>query len=247
MKNTRRHSFLRLLVLAFLPCAFVSAAEWPNQGGFVGGTKSSRHAVVVDIDGVLTQYQLQDYGPTNGIFLDLGVDYPRVDAALLMNIYYRKGYDIVYLAGRPANLQVNGMSMGDATLKWLHDYGFPTEPDRTVLLLSDGPVSVTDAENRGQAMADYMGDHGTDLVSAMLAKLGSSTKISYDYGYADSDVVLKAFFKTGIPADHCFTIGNKGVSRLGFMGSHAIVGPECNPGFSQHIREFVVPKVPGLK
>ena len=58
---------------------------------------------------------LLDYGPTNGIFLDLGIAYPRVNAALLMNLFYRKGYDIVYLAGRPANLKVNGMSMRDAT------------------------------------------------------------------------------------------------------------------------------------
>ncbi len=204
---------------------------------------TERHAVVVDIDGVLTQYMLQDYGPTNGIFLDLGFAYPRRDAALLMNLFYRKGYDIVYLAGRPANLKVNGMSMADATLKWLHDEGFPTEPDRISLLLQDGPASVTDAENRGQAMADYMGTQGTALVTGMLAELKQSTKITYDYGYCDSDVVVKAFLNAGIPAGQIFTVGNKGVSRLGFMGSHAIVGPESNPGFGQHIRQFVVPKV----
>jgi hypothetical protein len=204
---------------------------------------TERHAVVVDIDGVLTQYMLLDYGPTNGIFLDLGVAYPRRDAALLMNVFYRKGYDIVYLAGRPANMKVNGMSMADATLKWLHDEGFPTEPGRTILLLEDGPASVTGAENPGQAMADYMGTSGTDLVAGMLAKLKATTRITYDYGYCDSDVVVKAFLRAGIPAGHIHTIGNKGVSRLGFMGSRAIVGPESNPGFTQHIREFVVPKV----
>lgn len=204
---------------------------------------TERHAVVVDIDGVLTQYMLLDYGPTNGIFLDLGVAYPRGGAALLMNLFYRKGYDIVYLAARPANMKVNGMSMGDATLKWLHDEGFPTEPDRTTLLLQDGPGTVTDADNRGQAMAEYMGTKGTDLVTGMLAKLKTATKITYDYGYCDSDVVVKAFLNAGIPAGHIYTIGNKGVSRLGFMGSHAIIGPESNPGFTQHIREFVIPKV----
>jgi hypothetical protein len=202
-----------------------------------------RHAVVVDIDGVLTQYMLQDYGPTNGIFLDLGVAYPRRDAALLMNVFYRKGYDIVYLAGRPANMKVNGMSMADATLKWLHDEGFPTEPGRTTLLLQDGPASVTGAENPGQAMADYMGTKGTDLVTGMLGRLKKATRITYDYGYCDSDVVVKAFLNAGVPAGHIYTIGNKGVSRLGFMGSRAIIGPESNPGFTRHIREFVIPKV----
>jgi phosphatidate phosphatase PAH1 len=208
---------------------------------------TARHAVVVDIDGVLTQYMLQDYGPTNGIFLDTGTAYPRVNAALLMNLYHRKGYDIVYLAGRPAQMKVNGMSMADATLKWLHDEGFPTERDRTTLLLEDGPASVTGAENPGQAMADYMGTSGTDLVAGMLARLKQRARITYDYGYCDSDVVAKAFLKSGIPAAQIFTIGNKGVSRLGFMGTRAIIGPESNPGFTRHIREFVVPQVPARK
>jgi phosphatidate phosphatase PAH1 len=206
--------------------------------------QTERHAVVVDIDGVLTQYMLQDYGPTNGIFLDLGIAYPRENAALLMNLFYRKGYDIVYLAGRPANMSVNGMSMADATMKWLRDEGFPTEPGRTTLLLENGPASVTGAENPGQAMADYMGAKGTELVIGMLAKLKQTTRITYDYGYCDSDVVAKAFLNAGVPVGQIYTIGNKGVSRLGFMGTRAIIGPENNPGFTQHIREFVIPKVP---
>lgn len=205
---------------------------------------TERHAVVVDIDGVLTQYMLQDYGPTNGIFLDLGFAYPRENAALLMNLFHRKGYDIVYLAGRPAQMKVNGMSMAEATWKWLHDEGFPTEKSRTTLLLEDGPASVVGAENPGQAMADYMGAKGTELVTGMLARLKQRTKITYDYGYCDSDVVAKAFMNSGIPAGQIYTIGNKGVSRLGFMGTRPIVGPQSNPGFTQHIREFVVPKVP---
>ncbi len=233
-----------VVTLALWTAQTASTEGWPNQGKFMGSRESARPAVVVDIDGVLTQYQLLDYGPTNGIFLDLGVDYPRVDAALLMNLYFRKGYDIVYLAGRPANMKVNGKSMGDATFEWLRDHEFHTEPDRTTLLLRDGPASVTDAENPGQAMADRMGREGTALVVEMLSSLARSTNITYDYGYADSDVVLKAFLASGIPAGHCFTIGNKGVSRLGFMGSIAIVGPESNPGFSGHIREYVIPKVP---
>ena len=51
------------------------------------------------------------------------------------------------VVARPANMKVNGMSMADATLKWLRDEGFPTEPDRTTLLLQDGPGTVTDAGN----------------------------------------------------------------------------------------------------
>lgn len=233
-----------LLFAACLVPGIAQAEEWPNQGRFAGGGERERHAVVVDIDGTLTQYMLFDYGPTNGLFLDTGVDYPRVDAALLMNLYYRKGYDIVYLAGRPANMKVNGMPMGDATLQWLRDHGFPTEPDRTVLLLEDAPESVIGAENRGQAMAKYFATSGHDFVTDMLAKLKKTTKITYDYGYCDAGVTVKAFIAAGIPADHIYTIGNKGVPRLGFLGSHAIIGPENNPGFTQHIREVVIPAVP---
>lgn len=235
---------ISLLLAAFFVSGSLEAEEWPNQGRFVGGGDAERHAVVVDIDGALTQYMLLDYGPTNGIFLDAGVDYPRVDAALLMNLYYRKGYDIVYLAGRPANMKVNGLPMGDATLQWLRDHGFPTEPDRTVLLLEDAPESVTGAENRGQAMGEYFAARGYDFVTDMLAKLKKTTNIRYDYGYCDAGVTVKAFIAAGIPADHIYTIGNKGVPRLGFMGSHAIIGPETNPSFTQHIREFIIPAVP---
>jgi phosphatidate phosphatase PAH1 len=234
---------LRRSRAASIVAAAILIAGWATTSARVAA-ETERHAVVVDIDGVLTTYQLLDYGPTNGIFLDLGVAYARRDAALLMNLFHRKGYDIVYLAGRPANLKVNGMSMGDATWKWLRDEGFPTEPDRTTLLLQDGPASVTDAANRGEAMAEYMGAQGTDLVTGMLATLKKAKKITYDYGYCDSDVVVKAFLNAGIPAGHIYTIGNKGVSRLGFMGSRAIIGRESNPGFTRHIREFVIPGVP---
>ena len=34
---------------------------------------------------------LLDYGPTNAAFLDMGVAYPREDAALMMSIYQRRG------------------------------------------------------------------------------------------------------------------------------------------------------------
>ncbi len=93
-------------------------------------------------------------------------------SALLMNIYYRLGYDIVYKCGRPKGMTVKGMLMGDATLQWLHDNGFPTEPGRTVLLLSADPDSaVINAPDPGVAMGDYMGKHGTKMFSDMLKAL----------------------------------------------------------------------------
>ena len=94
----------------------------------------NRPAVLADIDGMLSQYVLLDYGPTNAAFLDMGVAYPREDAALMMNIYQRRGYLIVYMAGRPRQMDVLGKSMCEATLDWLKANGFPTDPGDTLLL-----------------------------------------------------------------------------------------------------------------
>src|SRR4029079_9684331 len=44
-----------------------------------------------------------------------------------------------------------------------------------------------------------------------------------------------------------FTIGNKGISRLGYKGTNAIVGPEANPGFGNHVRDFVLANVPSCE
>lgn len=222
------------------------ARDFPNQGNFVGGTDKERHALVVDIDGALTTYVLNDFGPTNGMFLDTGVNFTRDGSVLLMNLYYRLGYDIVYICGRPKNMDVNGVPMGDATLQWLYDKGYPTEPDRTVLILMDSPDSVTNAANRGKAMADYVGEHGEKMFSDMLKGLRDKTSITYDYAYSDSDLAVNAFQSVGVPADHIFTIGNLGVSRLGYKGSQPILGPEPNPGFGQHILDYVIPKVPAV-
>ena len=53
-------------------------------------------------------------------------------------------------------------------------------------------------------------------------------------------MVADAYLASGVPAGH-ITIGNKGISRLGYKGTHAIVGPEANPGYAQHICDFVGP------
>jgi hypothetical protein len=202
-----------------------------------------RTAVVTDIDGVLGRYILLDYGPTNGYFLDQGVSYPRTDAALMMNIYFRRGYLIVYMAGRPRQMNVLGKSMCEATLDWLETNGFPTETGDTLLLLRDGDKSVVDAKDPGQAMAEWMGENGTDLFISMAGNVDDHYAITPAYGYVDSDVVTDAYLKIGVPADHIFTIGNKGMPRLGYKGTNAIVGPDANSGYTQHISEFIVPGV----
>jgi hypothetical protein len=142
----------------------------PLPGGFRRGRgeTQNRPAVVADIDGTLSQYVLLDYGPTNAAFLDMGIAYPREDAALMMNIYLRRGYSIVYMAGRPRQMEVLGTSMCQATLDWLEANRFPTEPGDTLLLVRDGSRNVVDAKDRGTAMAEWMGDPGTELFRSMV-------------------------------------------------------------------------------
>lgn len=211
------------------------------------GLIQDRKAVVTDIDGVLSQYFLLDYGPTNGAFLDIGVAYPRRDAALLMNLYLRRGYLVVYMAGRPRQMQVEGKSMCEATLDWLEINGFPIEPGNTLLLLRDGSSKIVDAKDRGLAMAEWMGDNGTKLFTDMVDAVKTQYNIRPIYGYADSDIVADAFLAVGVSAANIFTIGNKGMSRLGYKGTTPIVGPQSNPGYARHIRNFVVSEVEHIR
>jgi hypothetical protein len=205
-----------------------------------------RTALVTDIDGVLTEYVNLDYGPTNGAFLDKGVAYARTDAALMINIYHRRGYLVVYMAGRPRNMEIVGKTACQATLDWLYGNGFPIDPANTLLLLRDLPDSVVDAKDPGLAMANWMGDNGTQAFHEMIEAVKDHYAIVPTYGYVDSDVVTQAFIDSGVPADHIFSIGNKGMSRLGFMGSNAIVGRETNPGYNDHVKTFVIPDVKDL-
>ena len=207
----------------------------------------NRQAVFTDIDGVLGGYMLQDYGPTNAAFLDQGIAYPRPDAALMLSIYQRRGYVIVYMAGRPRQLDVLGKTMCQATLDWLEINGFPVERGDTLVLLRDGVKSVVDAKDRGTAMAEWRGNSGTEAFISMVNGVKEELGLIPSYGYVDSDVVADAYLDIGVPAGNVTSIGNKGISRLGYRGTRAIVGPEPNPGFTDHIRAFVVPDVPLAK
>ena len=246
-----KHLAMGLAVaLFFIQSPAANADDLKNCRPFTAEIEASlqgRTAVVTDIDGVLTQYIKADYGLTDGAFLDQGVAYPRENAALLMNLYQRKGYLIIYMAGRPRNLEITGKTSCAATLDWLQANGFPTQEGGTLLLLSDGPTSVLDAKNRGHAMADWMGEQGTQMFQNMLNPLTARYAIDLAYGYADSDVVTDAFIDSGVSAGNIFTIGNRGMSRLGYRGSNAIMGPEAETEYTSHIKEFVVPEVPVLK
>jgi hypothetical protein len=120
----------------------------------------------------------------------------------MMNIYLRRGYLIVYMAGRPRQMDVLGKSMCQATLDWLEANGFPTDPGDTLLLLRDGSQAVVDAKDRGTAMGEWMGEHGTDLFRSMVEGVKEQYAIVPSYGYVDSDDVADAFLASGVPAAH---------------------------------------------
>jgi len=94
-------------------------------------------------------------------------------------------------------------------------------------------------------MAEWMGDHGTLVSFHGRGCAGSSMRLC-----RVMDMLTPTWSPTPsspAPAAHIFTIGNKGVSRLGYKGTTAIVGPESNPGFGNHVRDFVIPNVPNVK
>ncbi|MTH97017.1 hypothetical protein [Roseibium sp. RKSG952] len=208
---------------------------------------TDRPAVVADIDGTMTGYINQDYVSTDGTAIEAGVGYARVDAALMMNIYNRRGYVIVYLAGRPRQMEVLGKTMCQSTVDWLHDNGFPIEQDTALVLLHDADQETLDAKNPGQAMAEMMGKVGTDLFVAMITDAKQAIGLDPQYGYSDSDQVVDAFIEVGVAPEKNFTIGNEGISKLGYRGSQPIIGPGLNPGYTAHVKDYVIPNVPEAK
>jgi hypothetical protein len=96
-------------------------------------------------------------------------------------------------------MDVLGKSMCEATLAWLEANGFPTDRGDTLLLLRDGSQAVVDAKDRGTAMAEWMGDHGTDLFRSMVEEVKKQYAIVPSYGYVDSDVVSDAYLASGRP------------------------------------------------
>src|SRR5262249_18016064 len=126
------------------------------------GKTTDRAAVLADIDGV-SPYVLLDYGPTNAAFLDMGVAYPREDASLMMNIYLRRGYLIGTWRDARAKWTCWAKACARRRLTGYRGMDFRAGPGDTLVLLREGSQTVVDAKDRGTAMAEWMGDHGTDL------------------------------------------------------------------------------------
>jgi phosphatidate phosphatase PAH1 len=157
-----------------------------DEDGAVRPCGEDRHGVVIDVDGTLT---------ADGGALLVAVANPGYDPAVhpgaveLMQAWRALGYEIVYLTGRPAGVNVGSLSMADATGSWLEAHGFPT---------GDGThVFVWDAR-----AIDRIERYKTQTL------VGLTTEgLSLDYGYTGTWTDVIAYRTAGIPADHIFTIG----------------------------------------
>lgn len=138
------------------------------------GTK----VILTDIDGTMT---LSD--DEQGMQIADGMYDPLENgaAALLMQTWADKGYEIVYLTGRAHVLRAD-------TRVWLREHGFPTGPLITAPTLAFGDAARS---YKSTWVGRLRNDFGWEITAA--------------YGNADSDI--DAFDDGGIPKDVTFIIG----------------------------------------
>jgi hypothetical protein len=149
---------------------------------------ANRHGIVVDVDGTLTADAIGELArwltdPTYDPLV-------RPGAVDLLNAWRSRGYEIVYLTGRPQGLKIGDVPIADATATWLESHGFPTG-DGTHTYIWDN-VAVPQIERyKAQALIDL-----------------ASEGLSVDYAYTGSPVDVAAYRTAGIAADHIFTVGD---------------------------------------
>eukprot|EP01096_Ripella_sp_DP13-Kostka_P003248 TRINITY_DN146_c0_g1_i1.p1 TRINITY_DN146_c0_g1~~TRINITY_DN146_c0_g1_i1.p1 ORF type:complete len:465 (+),score=222.37 TRINITY_DN146_c0_g1_i1:157-1395(+) len=143
---------------------------------FLPGT----HAVVFDVDGTITTSDFQALCTSTQVCTANIWE----DAQNAVQAWYDKGYQIVYLSGRPA-------TMYTLTVQFLIDNNFP-------------PGLLRCANDLDQAVNDVE-DYKTEYL-ALLASAGLSIK--YVYGNAVTDIA--AYERAGIPKDNTFIIGPNG-------------------------------------
>ncbi len=138
------------------------------------GTK----VILTDIDGTLT---LSD--DEQGMQIADGMYDPleKGSAALLMQTWADKGYEIVYLTGRAHVLRTD-------TRVWLREHGFPAGPLITAPTLAFGEAART---YKSTWVTRQLNDFGWEITAA--------------YGNADSDI--DAFADGGIAKEITFIIG----------------------------------------
>ncbi len=206
MVRSSRYHFSFVTAMALCVIALGPACGDDDDGLPAAGVDcadlSPLPAIVSDIDETLTtsdnELLLQIVEPDH-------VQEMRAEAVALIQGFYDRGYRILYLTARYEGLELlDGTPAREFTEKWLVDQGFPTDSERTRLVLAAEPNSgdETAAYKRG-ALEDLMAE-GWDFI--------------YAFGNADTDI--GAYNEAGIALDHTYIIGD----HAGEGGTVAVPG-----------------------
>jgi hypothetical protein len=163
--------------------------------------EAERHAVVFGLDGVLTPSddelfrQLEDpaYVPVT-----------RDGAAELVQAWAERGYEIVYISGRPVSMVVGERPVLDVTEEWLEVRGFPTGEGAT-LHLWDPDVH----ENKDLYKLETI----FDLISDGVVVEAAYTESPADYralrtGGVEVEKLYAIGTVEGAPAEHSIEAGS---------------------------------------
>jgi hypothetical protein len=142
--------------------------------------------VVFDIDGTLTT---DDYQLVAQLFAELfhGSYTPAIypDVAQVAQAWWKKGYFIAYLTGRPDYLRT-------ISLEWLKERGLPP-----------GALHLTDTNSQAVPIESGVGRYKSQELSRMVSE--AQVDLFAAYGNATTDI--SAYQAAGIPKDHTFIIG----------------------------------------
>ena len=151
--------------------------------------KPGRRMVLTDIDGTMTT---SDFQLVAELFMDIfsGSFVPAMyaDANTVMQRYHDKGYDLVYVTGRPDMLK-------DATRNWLDQQGFPR-----------GVIHLTDTNAQALPTASGVQAYKTDFLQLLIGTHG----VAIDYAYGNATTDIGAYAAVGIAKDRTFIIGANG-------------------------------------
>lgn len=171
---------------------FVVEGDLSSTNGYLSVVDPSRDAVLFDIDGTLTINDFEAYADYVGVKTATAYSY----APQVVNAYRQKGYQVIFLTGRPYWVTKDG-------LEWLkiQDMGqwhYHSNP------YGDGPIPP----NTQQFKTDYV-RYLRDTVGLNIVRA---------YGNATTDIA--AYADGGIPKAQTFIIG----PNAGASGTQAIQG-----------------------
>jgi hypothetical protein len=197
-----------------------AAVDSSESGTTAGVCELEQPAIVTDIDETLTL--------SDGEFLMQIADgtydpVAREGASELIVAYADLGYRIMYLSARSEDIVLagTGETAREATERWLVELEFPTDPETTVVVLSEMFVFDDTAQEYKAA--------------ALMEQQAAGWRFDYAYGNATSDI--GAYADAGIDLAVTFIIGE----HAGEGGTVAVEGE----GWVEHT-EMHVPTVPAV-